>query len=151
MNRSIKLICLCSILLSFSFCVAAQPLYQFSGFGGGLPSSAIKLSAEDNSTLSEELDKELEELTNQPKEKMPAKKKAIIITASVIGGLVIIGGLAVGGYFLKTEISKCCQSATEDCAQQTCQNSTQQACENATGGGIIDFALNLASFPIYVP
>ncbi len=147
MKRITKLLCLCSIFLSFSFTVFGQPLYKFSGFGGGLPSSAMRVSADDDS-LTQDLDDELKENEGKPKkEKMSPKKKAIIITASVIGGVVVIGGIAIGTYFLINETSKCCESAAQGCAE----NAVETACQNASGGGILSFAENLALFPIYVP
>lgn len=148
------------VLSAFGTVISAQsPVYNFSAFGGGLPSSATLMAASESpspdlsDSSTDELDKELNDyLGKKQKEKMDPKKKAIIITASVAGGILVIGGIVLGGYLLKQQMTKCAESATQECAESL-GDSITQSCQNGSltdafvSGGILSLTKGL----IYVP
>ena len=169
-------------LFSFSFSVFAQPVtYSFSSFGGGLPSSAKKVSLNaDNDTATsqriivDEDDDDYDDYHDYSDEPTvdKSKKTALIITYVVIG-VVVVAGIAFGTYYLASESGKCCESTTnnllEGCGQgcgeacgssmnQACSDSSSQACSSSSSSTTCKtaslgsmFGNGLSVLPIYVP
>ena len=181
MNMKFKHFALILAFLGFSSSLFAEPVtYSFSSFGGGLPSSAARVSmaASDSSTQQriivedEEDDNYNYDYSDEPTVKKN-KKTGLIITYVVIG-VVVTAGIIVGAYYLTNESANCCSTLTdnflegcgEGCGEacgasmeDACASSINESCSSSTGSttsctskSMGDILVNgLQLIPIYVP
>ena len=154
MNMKLKTICIALALFSFSAYTFAKPAtYSFSGFGGGLPSSATRVSASDDSDVPSKQkiiveDDETEDTTTSDEPTVNKNKKGALIATYVILGAVVTAGIVVGAIYLSNESADCCSSATdnmmkgcgEGCSEScnksmedACDQSVQSACSSSSG------------------
>lgn len=150
MNKLSKVFAASIVLLGFNVCLFAKPSsYQYSGFGGGLPSSAIELTADEGTDL-DSINTDLES-SSKEKEPWSPTKKALVITASVVGGVLVIGGIVVGGIFLKQTMTECCEGLGSSCSESCSKgisDSISQSCQNKS---ILLSPASALAVPIYVP
>ena len=178
MKRNLKLFAIILALFSFSASLFAESVtYSFSSFGGGLPSSAARVSMAATDTTQQRIIVEdgdedtTYDYSDEPKTKKG--KNAGLIVTYVIVGVVITAGIIVGAYYLTDSSVNCCASATESilegcgegcgeaCAasmDEACATSMNEACassgENVTCSGQSIGSLLVNGFeliPIYVP
>lgn len=179
MNKKIKLFAVILALFGFSASLFAEPVtYSFSGFGGGLPSSAAKVSKYSSSdtpqqTIIVEDDEDYDyDYSDEPTVKK-GKSTALIITYVVIG-VVVVAGIAVGAYYLTNSSADCCATATdnfiEGCGQgcgescsasmdEACASSVNEACSSSSSSSTTCSSQSLGNMivngfeliPIYVP
>ena len=137
-------------LFCFSTSLFAEPVkYSFSSFGGGLPSSAARITyaANDETTqqriIIEEDEDESDDdydydydYSDEPTVKK-GKKAGLIITYAVVGA-VVIAGIAVGAYALTNESANCCATVSdnliEGCAEgcgEECGRECGDACSQS--------------------
>lgn len=151
MNKLLKTITVTCILLGFNVCIFAKPAaYQYSGFGGGLPSSAIELTADEETDL-DSINTDLEAPAAPEKEPWSPTKKALVITASVVGGILVIGGTVAGVIFLKQTMTECCEGLGSSCSESCSKglsDSISQSCQNKS---ILLSPASALAIPIYVP
>lgn len=146
-------------LFGFSASLFAQPVsYSFSSFGGGLPSSAKKVSFSANADTvtsqriivedSDEVDTDTDSDSDYDSENyydysdeptVNKNKKTAIIITSVVVGIVVVAGIAFGTYYLASESGKCCETTTdnlvEGCGQgcgEACGQSMGEACSSSS-------------------
>lgn len=146
----IKSFALILALFGFSASLFAQPVtYSFSSFGGGLPSSAKKVSlgASDTATSQRIIIEDDDDLVepepstddyyNYPEQTTTKTKKttnAGTIAAYVVLGVAVVAGIAVGTYYFSTSSGKCCESATEGMIEgcsEGCAESCSKSCTDA--------------------
>ena len=116
-------------LFAFSTSLFAEPVkYSFSSFGGGLPSSAARISmAADSEQTQQRIiiteDDEDEDsyydnddydydYSDEPTVKK-GKKTGLIITYVVVG-VVLAAGIAVGAYYFTNESANCCATISDN-------------------------------------
>lgn len=149
MRMKIKTFVIITALLSFSTSLFAKPvLYSFSGFGGGLPSSAsvVSYGAESETTSQQiilnDYEDEEDSYDYYDEPSVSKSKKAALITTYIVLGAVVVGGIVFGSVYLSNESAQCCESASdnlmEGCAQgcgescgQSCGDSLSQACSDS--------------------
>ena len=145
MNMKLKTICIALALFSFSTYTFAKPAtYSFSGFGGGLPSSATRISASDDSDVPTKQriiveDDETEDTNTSDEEPSVNKnKKGARIATYVILGAVVTAGIVVGAIYLSSESADCCSSASDSmmkgCGEgcsESCNKSMEDACSES--------------------
>lgn len=141
-------------LFAFSSSLFAQQVtYSFSGFGGGLPSSAARVSMAASDTVTSQRiivadDDEIEE-EQEPDYKykdeptVNKNKKTRLIVTYVVLGAVVTAGIAVGAYYLTNESADCCSTIVdnfaEGCAEgcgescgESCSDSSSEACSSSS-------------------
>lgn len=136
MNKKFFIATALITLLSFSSLVYAQSpaVYNFSGFGGGLPSSA-KIVDENVSP---------EKLSSTTT--VSSEKNEVLIYALVFGGMAVAGGLALA-VGLSTESGKAIlQECTAELIGECISESFDVCVETACSGEMFKLAM-----PIYVP
>ena len=142
-------------LFGFSASLFAQPAtYSFSGFGGGLPSSAARVSmGASETTTSQRIiiadDDDIDEDEQTPdydykdEPTVNKHKKTGLIVTYIVLGVVVTAGIAVGAYYLTNESANCCstlsQNLAEGCAEgcgescsESCSDSTSEACASSS-------------------
>lgn len=147
MSMKLKQFAIILALFCFSASLFAEPVkYSFSSFGGGLPSSAARLSlaADDDSSQQriiiqddEDEDDDYYYDTSDEPTVNKGKKTALIITYTVIG-VVAIAGIAIGAYYLTNSSADCCatlvDNSIEGCAQgcgEECERDCSDACADS--------------------
>lgn len=164
-------------LICFSTSLFARPAaYSFSSFGGGLPSSAKKITKTSSTTTTsqriiieeddEEDDYEDDDDNSYDYNDEPTVRKsksAALLATYVTIGVVAIAGIAFGSYYLASESGKCCETAStglfEGCAEgcgeaigEACAESMAEACaescEESLGSMIVN-GFNL--MPVFIP
>ena len=145
-------------LFCFSVSLFAEPVkYSFSSLGGGLPSSAARVSlAADSETTQQRIiiaeddedddndynDRNYDyDYPDEPTVKK-GKKTGLIITYVVVG-VVVVAGIAVGAYYFTNESANCCATVSdnlmegcaegcgEECGREcgdACSQSASEAC-----------------------
>ncbi len=128
-------------LFGFTGSIFAQPVsYTFSGFGGGLPSSAAKLSASDENTsqriiIEDEYEDDSDndyDYYDEPK--VSKKKNVALITTYVVLGVVVVAGVVFGTIYMTNESAKCCETTTDSLIQgcgEGCGESCSEACSQS--------------------
>lgn len=138
-------------LFGFSTYLFAEPVkYSFSSFGGGLPSSAarVSLAANDDNTQQRIIIEDDDEddydydydYSDEPTVKK-GKQTGLIITYVVVG-VVAVAGIAIGAYYLTNESANCCattldnmaQGCGEECGKEcgsACNQSMDDACSSS--------------------
>ena len=138
-------------LFGFSASLFAQPAtYSFSGFGGGLPSSAARVSmGASETTTSQRIiiadDDDIDEDEQTPdydykdEPTVNKHKKTGLIVTYIVLGVVVTAGIAVGAYYLTNESANCCstlsQNLAEGCAEgcgESCGESSSEACASSS-------------------
>lgn len=151
------------ILALFAFSsslFAQQTAYSFSSFGGGLPSSAKKVSmstgakkkTDTQRIIVEDYDEdydyedETEETPDydyQDEPKVNKHKKTGLIVTYVVLGVVVTAGIVVGAYYLTNESANCCSNLSESLVQgcgegcgescgESCSDSSSDACASSS-------------------
>lgn len=146
-------------LFGFSASLFAQPAtYSFSGFGGGLPSSAARVSmgasetttsqriivADDDEIIEEEEQTPDYDYKDEPT--VNKHKKTGLIVTYVVLGVVVTAGIVVGAYYLTNESANCCSTLSENLAQgcaegcgescgEACGESSSDACSSSSSSG----------------
>ena len=148
MSMKLKYFAIILALFGFSASLFAEPVkYSFSSFGGGLPSSAARLSlaADDGSTQQRIIIEDDEDDTNDynhdysDEPTVKKGKSAGLIVTYVVVGVVVVAGVALGAYYLTNETANCCatsidnmaQGCGEECGKQcsdACADSMSEAC-----------------------
>lgn len=178
MNMKFKAFIVILVFFGFSTTLFAKPVtYSFSGFGGGLPSSAYagadtatskKIIIEDD----DENDDYNDDYYNDEPTVKKGKKTTLIVTGVVVG-LVAVAGVIFGTYYFANQSGECCAELTDNfiqgcgegcgeaCAQgmdQACSESLSSACSSnsstitcseASIGAI--FGNGLQIIPIFIP
>ena len=130
-------------LFGFSASLFAEPVkYSFSSFGGGLPSSAarVSLAASDESTQQRIIIEDDEtddydydyDYSDEPTVKK-GKKTGLIITYVVVG-VVVTAGIIIGAYYLTNESANCCATTLDNMAQgcgEECGKDCGSACNQS--------------------
>ena len=150
MNMKIKTFAIILALFCFSMSLFARPAaYSFSSFGGGLPSSAKKLSANDTGTATSQRiivdeDDDYEEDNNydydySDEPTVNKTKSAALLTTYIVVGVVVVAGIAFGSYYLASESGKCCETTTESMIQgcgegcgEACAEGMAEACADSS-------------------
>ena len=135
-------------LSCFSASLFAQPVgYSFSGFGGGLPGSATKISTaslaakSNNETTSQRI---IIGEENEPEEendydyydepKVNKSKNAALITTYIVLGVVVVAGVFFGTVYMTNQSAQCCETGAngffEGCAEG-CGESCSEGCDEA--------------------
>lgn len=140
MNKKLFLITAIITILSFSSLLYAQEAstYSFSGFGGGLPSSATIV---ETSATPSELSVSSTTVNETSK---------ILVTSLIVGGVIVVGGIVLvatmsteGG---KEFMAECAGEAIEECLAD-CMEASIDACIEETCSGMgLKYIM-----PIYVP
>lgn len=141
------------VLFSFNFLIFSQN-YGYSSFGGGLPSSFVEIDDQANeSELTPELPLESKSSVKSKKSKSSSTKDTIIITAAIVGGVLVVAGITIGCIALIQESQTCCQSSSNECfnkcADQCAEDMTHSLVESCTTSSFKSVFANL--IPIYVP
>ena len=155
------------ILALFSFSAslfAQQTAYSFSGFGGGLPSSAKKVSmsagaskpAESQRIIVEdededynydyeyETDEETPDYDYPDEPKVKKNKKAGLIATYVVLGVVVTAGIVVGAYYLTNESADCCSTLSQNLAEG-CAEGCGESCGESCGDSATDSCASSSS------
>lgn len=134
MNKKFILITAILTVFSFSSLVYAQEAYSFSGFGGGLPSSATIV--ETSAVTPDELSASAATTTSSE----------VLVTTLIIGGVLVVGGLVMiatlsteGG---KEFMAECAGEAVEECMVQSIDACIEETCS----GEAFKFIM-----PVYIP
>lgn len=145
------------ILALFAFSsslFAQQTAYSFSSFGGGLPSSAARVSmgasetttsqriivADDDEIIEEE---QTPDYDYKDEPTVNKHKKTGLIVTYVVLGVVVTAGIVVGAYYLTNESANCCSNLSESLAQgcgegcgescgESCSESSSDACASSS-------------------
>lgn len=151
MNKGFKLLAAIIALFSITFAVSAESTsYVFSGFGGGLPSSA-QMVTED--TLSPD-DVTLMSTTRSGG---TSAGKVVLI---VVGGIVVTALVVVGCIWLYNGVSDCTSDLSSGCGNacgDACGDALSSACSDSLStsscsSGVSNvFAKGIAAMPIFVP
>ncbi len=139
MNKKIFAITSILTLFSFSSLLYAQEVstYSFSGFGGGLPSSATIVEA----TAAPE---------NLSASTAVKETSKVLITSLIVGGVIVVGGIVLvatmstegGKEFMAECAGETIEQCMEDCMEETIDVCIQETCSDAGLKYIM---------PIYVP
>ena len=143
MSMKFKHFAIILALFGFSASLFAEPVkYSFSGFGGGLPSSAARVSfaANDDTNqqriiIEDDEDDDYDydyDYSDEPSVKKG--KTAGLIVTYVVVGVVVTAGIIVGAYYLTNESANCCATVTENMAQgcgEECGNECGDACSKS--------------------
>lgn len=125
-----KLKSIIAVLAIFSFSslmFAAEPVtYTFSGFGGGLPSSATQTDPDKLSSSRSSTD-------------------TTLLTSAIVGGVLVATGIVVVAVLTKTTNGQCYQDAASACADgfaEECGSNLADACtdsliESCNSGALI--------------
>ena len=159
MNMKFKHFALILALFAFTASLFAQPAtYSFSSFGGGLPSSAARVSmaagakkatteriivADDEDYEDyenyEEDDDETPDYNYSDEPKVNKHKKTGLIVTYVVLGVVVTAGIIVGAYYLTNESANCCAEVTDNlfkgCGEgcgEACGETTADACSSSS-------------------
>ncbi len=142
MDMKFKTFIVLIILSAFSASLFAKPVtYSFSGFGGGLPSSARagadtatskKIIIEDDEDTSDDY------YDDEPTVKNNSSGKTALIVTGVVIGLVAVAGVIYGTYYFSNQSGECCaeftDSAIQGCGEgcgEACEQSMEQACSES--------------------
>lgn len=143
-------------LFGFSASLFAQPAtYSFSGFGGGLPSSAARVSmgasetttsqriiiADDDEIIEEE---QTPDYDYKDEPTVNKHKKTGLIVTYVVLGVVVTAGIVVGAYYLTNESANCCSTLSENFAQG-CAEGCGESCGEACGESSSDACASSSS------
>lgn len=111
-----SIIALTAILSFSALLFAEQPVtYTFSGFGGGLPSSATQTDPDKLSSSS-------------------SSSSASLLTTAIVGGVLIATGIVVVAVLTKTTNGQCYSDAANACADgfaEECGNNLADACTDS--------------------
>lgn len=139
--KKLKSFAIILALFGFTGSIFAQPVsYTFSGFGGGLPSSAAKLSASDENTSQriiiedENEDDSDNDYDYYDEPKVSKKKNVALITTYVVLGVVVVAGVVFGTIYMTNESAKCCETTTDSLIQgcgEGCGESCSEACSQS--------------------
>ena len=163
-------------LFCFSTSLFAKPvLYSFSGFGGGLPSSAKVVSyGADSETTSQRIivddyDDEENNYDYYDEPTVNKSKTAALITTYVVVGVVVVAGIVFGSVYLANESAQCCETGTENlfegCAEgcgescgdamsEACADSMSEACSESVTcdtSSLTMLAQGFSLIPVFVP
>ena len=180
--KKLKSFAIILALFGFTGSIFAQPVsYTFSSFGGGLPSSAAKLSASDENTsqriiIDDDSDDDYDyDYYDEPK--VSKKKNVALITTYVVLGVVVVAGIVFGTIYMTNESAKCCEtgmnnlfegcaegcgeSCSEACSEsisEACSASMSEACSSSTSSTECSttelttiFAGGLNVLPVFIP
>lgn len=167
-------------LIGFSASIFAEPVtYSFSGFGGGLPSSASVYKPNKLSTTTTQIiidddsyddyedydDYESQDSSSNKKRNNKANNNAnSLVSTFIIGGIIIATGILVGSAYLSGESAECCQVGTEEffngcfegmseeCGEmigEACAEAIVDSCSSTSLSAL--FGNGLRILPIYVP
>ncbi|MCR4900087.1 MAG: hypothetical protein K5907_04640 [Treponema sp.] len=139
------------VIFCFSLSLFAEPItYSFSGFGGGLPSSAsvFKAGADSSDTatstkiiIEDDEDTDDDEYTNDDyyndEPTVKKEKKTAAVLTGVAVGLVAVAGIVGLTFYFKNSSSECCAQFT-DGAIEGCGKGCGESCGEACTKSITD-------------
>lgn len=178
MKTKLTVILLFITFIDFSlFSQDVKSSFMFSGFGGSLPSSAVQLKSDtevvsdaenefqadtgeiEEIVSNEDTDNQVDQSEQDELAKKKRRKKAWIITGSIVGGLVVIAATTVGVLYAIDQAGSCADSCSKDCSNgcndagsqfgAECGDSLSDSCNKKT---LLTIAENgLSIFPVFVP
>ncbi len=141
-------------LFGFSASLFAQPAtYSFSSFGGGLPSSAARVSMAASETTTQRIivadDDEEDEAPDydydyKDEPTVNKHKKTGLIVTYVVLGVVVTAGICIGAYYLTNESANCCSTLSDNLAEG-CAEGCGESCGEASGDACVSSSSDACS------